>query len=142
MSQFRGLIDFVGVFVDANDRLLKRAVQSGITTIQLHGNESPDRCMEVKNNFNLPITGLRFFTVYGPWGRPDMAVYLFCKLISEGKPISVFNQGDMQRDFTYIEDIVSGVIAALDALPFKADGEPPVWLYNIGTNTGGRLLGL
>ena len=90
--------------------------------------------------YEFPQTGLRFFTVYGPWGRPDMAVYLFCKLISEGKPISVFNEGDMQRDFTYIDDIVSGVIAALDTPPFKTDGKPPVKLYNIGENSSEPLM--
>ena len=90
--------------------------------------------------YEFPQTGLRFFTVYGPWGRPDMAVYLFCKLISEGKPISVFNEGDMQRDFTYIDDIVSGVVAALDTPPFKADGKPPVKLYNIGENSSEPLM--
>ena len=90
--------------------------------------------------YDFSQTGLRFFTVYGPWGRPDMAVYLFCKLISEGRPISVFNEGNMQRDFTYIDDIVSGVIAALDAPPFKADGEPPVRLYNIGNNSSEPLM--
>ncbi len=61
--------------------------------------------------YGVPQTGLRFFTVYGPWGRPDMALYIFTKAISEGRPIHVFNHGDMQRDFTYIDDIVAGVIA-------------------------------
>ncbi len=64
--------------------------------------------------YGVPQTGLRFFTVYGPWGRPDMALYIFTKAISEGRPIPVFNNGDMKRDFTYIDDIVQGVIAALD----------------------------
>ncbi|MDE2584027.1 MAG: NAD-dependent epimerase/dehydratase family protein, partial [Betaproteobacteria bacterium] len=64
--------------------------------------------------FHLPTTGLRFFTVYGPWGRPDMALFLFTKAILEGRPIDVFNHGKMQRDFTYIDDIVEGVIRVLD----------------------------
>ncbi len=64
--------------------------------------------------FNIPTTGMRFFTVYGPWGRPDMALFLFTKNILEGKPIQVFNNGDMQRDFTYIDDIVEGVLSIID----------------------------
>ena len=64
--------------------------------------------------YGLPTTGLRFFTVYGPWGRPDMALFLFTKAILEGRPIDVFNHGNMQRDFTYIDDIVEGVIRVLD----------------------------
>ena len=64
--------------------------------------------------FDIPSTGFRFFTVYGPWGRPDMALFKFTKAILEGRPIDVFGQGEMQRDFTYVDDIVSGVVAALD----------------------------
>ena len=64
--------------------------------------------------FRLPTTGLRFFTVYGPWGRPDMALFLFTKAILEGKPINVFNHGNMQRDFTFVDDIVEGVIRVMD----------------------------
>jgi len=67
--------------------------------------------------FGLPTTGLRFFTVYGPWGRPDMALFLFCKAILEGRPIDVFNHGRMRRDFTYIDDITEGVIRVLDRPP-------------------------
>jgi len=70
--------------------------------------------------FGLPSTGLRFFTVYGPWGRPDMALFLFTKAMLAGKPIKVFNNGDMARDFTYIDDIVAGVIAAADHIPAPA----------------------
>jgi len=73
--------------------------------------------------YGLPTTGLRFFTVYGPWGRPDMALFLFTKAILEGRPIDVFNHGDMQRDFTYIDDIVDGITAALDR-PAAVD---PAW---------------
>ena len=65
--------------------------------------------------YGLPITGLRFFTVYGPWGRPDMALFLFTKAILEGRPIDVFNHGRMRRDFTYIDDIVEGVVRVSDS---------------------------
>ena len=64
--------------------------------------------------FDIPTTGLRFFTVYGPWGRPDMALFLFTKAIQEGKPIQVFNQGNMRRDFTYVADIVEGITRVID----------------------------
>ena len=90
--------------------------------------------------FRLPLTGLRFFTVYGPWGRPDMALWKFTRNILAGKPIPVFNNGDMYRDFTYIDDIVAGVIAALDHPPVddgkgKAGGSvKPHALYNIGNH--------
>lgn len=67
--------------------------------------------------YQLPTTGLRFFTVYGPWGRPDMALFMFTKAILEGKPIEVFNEGKMRRDFTYIDDIVEGIIRVLDTIP-------------------------
>ena len=67
--------------------------------------------------YRLPVTGLRFFTVYGPWGRPDMAVYLFAEAIAAGRPIDVFNQGRMRRDFTYIDDVVEGVVRVLDRVP-------------------------
>jgi len=77
--------------------------------------------------FGIPVTGLRFFTAYGPWGRPDMACYNFTKLISEGKPIQVFNQGKMKRDFTYIDDIIKGIAAAID---LGAACE----LFNLGNN--------
>ena len=84
--------------------------------------------------YRLPMTGLRFFTVYGPWGRPDMAAYLFTAAIIEGRPIKLFNRGDMKRDFTYIDDIVDGVIAALDSPPVDNGGATPHQLYNIGNN--------
>ena len=84
--------------------------------------------------YRLPATGLRFFTVYGPWGRPDMAAYIFARAISEGKPVRLFNNGDMKRDFTYIDDIVAGVVACL-AKPPVDDGETaPHRVYNIGNN--------
>ncbi len=67
--------------------------------------------------YRLPATGLRFFTVYGPWGRPDMAMYLFAKAITQGKPIKLFNHGEMRRDFTYIDDIVEAIIRLIDHVP-------------------------
>lgn len=95
--------------------------------------------------YNLPTTGLRFFTVYGPWGRPDMALFLFTKAILNDEPIKVFNNGNMQRDFTYIDDIVEGVVRVMNTIP-EADPEwssktpnpstscVPYKLYNIGNN--------
>jgi UDP-glucuronate 4-epimerase len=90
--------------------------------------------------FGFPQTGLRFFTVYGPWGRPDMALYIFTKAIFEGRPIQVFNHGDMQRDFTYIDDIVDGVIRVLDNPPSSNESGRPYRLYNIGNNKPEPLL--
>jgi UDP-glucuronate 4-epimerase len=86
--------------------------------------------------YRLPLTGLRFFTVYGPWGRPDMAMWLFTSAILEGRPIDVFNRGDMRRDFTFIDDIVTGVIAGLDHPPA---GERPHRVYNIGNSRSEKL---
>lgn len=95
--------------------------------------------------YRVPMTGLRFFTVYGPWGRPDMAPWLFTDAILAGRPIKVFNNGEMRRDFTYIDDIVAGVLTALDAPP--ADDEEkkpggsvaPHAVYNIGNNQAENL---
>lgn len=86
--------------------------------------------------YRMPQTGLRFFTVYGPWGRPDMAAYIFATRITAGEPISVFNSGEMWRDFTYIDDIVHGVLAAIDRPP--ADPVPHR-LYNLGNNNSEKL---
>ncbi len=83
--------------------------------------------------FGLPQTGLRFFTVYGPWGRPDMAYYLFAEAIMSGAPITVYDDGALKRDFTYIDDIVAGVVASLDRPPAAGDGAPPR-LLNIGNH--------
>lgn len=95
--------------------------------------------------YRIPMTGLRFFTVYGPWGRPDMAVWLFTSAVLGNRPITVFNEGNMLRDFTYIDDIIAGVIAALDNPP-PDDGQPkaggsvsPHRLYNIGNNNAEQL---
>ena len=101
--------------------------------------------------YGLPTTGLRFFTVYGPWGRPDMALFLFTKAILQGQPIDVFNYGQMQRDFTYVEDIVEGVIRVLDRPatanpvydPLVADpatSNAPYRVFNIGNNSPVPLL--
>jgi UDP-glucuronate 4-epimerase len=87
--------------------------------------------------YSIPQTGLRFFTVYGPWGRPDMAPMLFTSAILAGKPISVFNNGQMQRDFTFIDDIVDGVIRALDR---PAQGTPPHAIYNLGNHRSEKLM--
>lgn len=84
--------------------------------------------------YNIPCTGLRFFTVYGPWGRPDMAYFSFTKAIIEAKPIKVFNNGNMERDFTYIDDIVKGITSLINHTPKKNNEEPPYALYNIGNN--------
>lgn len=89
--------------------------------------------------YRIPATGLRFFTVYGPWGRPDMSAYIFTKAILEGKPIKVFNHGDMMRDFTFVDDIVAGVIAALDRPP-SGDGAAPHKRYNLGNHRAEELL--
>jgi UDP-glucuronate 4-epimerase len=95
--------------------------------------------------YRLPQTGLRFFTVYGPWGRPDMAMWLFTKAIFAGQPIQVFGEGNMRRDFTYVDDIVTGIVAALDNPPpddgqEKAGGsKAPHRLYNIGNNNSEEL---
>jgi UDP-glucuronate 4-epimerase len=87
--------------------------------------------------YGIPATGLRFFTVYGPWGRPDMAAYLFADAIVKGRPIRVFNHGEMARDFTYIDDIVTGTLAALDRPPASGTG-PRV--YNLGNHRPEKLL--
>jgi len=86
--------------------------------------------------YKVPQTGLRFFTVYGPWGRPDMAAYIFAKNIAAGEPISVFNSGEMWRDFTYIDDVVQGVLAAIDRPP---TGGMTHRLYNLGNSRSEKL---
>ncbi|SHE23673.1 NAD-dependent epimerase [methanotrophic endosymbiont of Bathymodiolus puteoserpentis (Logatchev)] len=103
------------------------------------------------NLYNLPTTGLRFFTVYGPWGRPDMALFLFTKAIQEGKPIQVFNYGKHRRDFTYIDDIVEGIIRTLDHVaqpnpdwsgknPDPGTSKAPWRVYNIGNQSPVELM--
>jgi UDP-glucuronate 4-epimerase len=96
--------------------------------------------------YRLPLTGLRFFTVYGPWGRPDMAMWIFVKALYAGEPLPLFNGGEMRRDFTYIDDIVRGVVACLDGPPgddgqVKAGGSTnPHALYNIGNSRSEDLM--
>ncbi|MDA3852639.1 MAG: NAD-dependent epimerase [Bacteroidales bacterium] len=90
--------------------------------------------------YQLPTTGLRFFTVYGPWGRPDMAPMLFAKAISEEKPIKVFNKGEMSRDFTYIDDIVNGIVAVADNVPTISEKQSFYRLFNIGNATPVKLM--
>jgi len=101
--------------------------------------------------YGLPTTGLRFFTVYGPWGRPDMALFLFTKAILEGKPIDVFNNGNMQRDFTYIDDIVEGIVRVIDNPPLgnsewsgispdPSTSKAPYRIYNIGNSNPVKLM--
>ncbi len=90
--------------------------------------------------YGIPTTGLRFFTVYGPYGRPDMAYFSFTKAILEGKPIKIFNNGDMYRDFTYIDDIVTGILNMLERPPAPDQKGNPVKLYNIGNNKPEKLL--
>jgi UDP-glucuronate 4-epimerase len=101
--------------------------------------------------YKLPCTGLRFFTVYGPLGRPDMALFLFTKAILENRPIEVFNHGKMKRDFTYIDDIVEGLIRVIDNIPApdtgwnrdnpdSATSYAPYRLYNIGNNNPVELM--
>jgi UDP-glucuronate 4-epimerase len=89
--------------------------------------------------YGVPQIGLRFFTVYGPWGRPDMAYWGFTEKILAGEPIEVFNHGDLKRDFTYIDDIVAGVVATVTKPPSFA-GARPHRIYNIGNNTPVELL--
>ena len=84
--------------------------------------------------YQIPTVGLRFFTVYGPWGRPDMSPYIFTNSILSEKPIKVFNKGEMMRDFTFINDIVSGILSALDTPPISLNGSPPHKIYNLGNN--------
>lgn len=101
--------------------------------------------------YGIPTTGLRFFTVYGPWGRPDMALFIFAKAITEGKPIDVFNNGNMQRDFTYIDDIVEGIVRVIDnpahkdenwsgQNPNPSTSIAPYRIYNIGNSSPVKLL--
>ena len=89
--------------------------------------------------YDIPATGLRFFTVYGPWGRPDMSLWLFTKAILKSEPIHVFNRGEMRRDFTYVDDIVQGVISALDRPPTGTQGRPHK-VYNLGNDRCEELL--
>ena len=91
--------------------------------------------------YDLPLTGLRFFTVYGPWGRPDMATWIFAEKMLNGKPVPVFNQGEMKRDFTFIDDIVAGIVAVLDGPPSRGPEDLAAHrVYNIGNNRSEPLM--
>jgi UDP-glucuronate 4-epimerase len=89
--------------------------------------------------YRLPVTGLRFFTIYGPWGRPDMAVFLFAEAIVEGRPIKLFNHGKMRRDFTYIDDVSRVVSRLVDRIPGD-NGRAPAQLYNVGNQRPEELM--
>ena len=89
--------------------------------------------------YRIPMTGLRFFTVYGPWGRPDMAAFIFTKAIFEGRPIQVFNNGNMKRDFTYIDDIIDGILAAMNRPPVDKGITTPHHIYNLGNHSAEEL---
>lgn len=111
-----------------NDRTDKQASLYGVTK------KTCELMAETYHHlYNISLTGLRFFTVYGPWGRPDMACYLFTKAIIEGEPIHLFNDGKMMRDFTYIDDIVDGIVSAIDL-------ESPFKIYNLGNHQPVELL--
>lgn len=90
--------------------------------------------------YHIPVTGLRFFTVYGPWGRPDMSAFIFTKAILEGTELPVFNQGRMRRNFTYIDDVVQGILGVMAAPPQASSGGAPARLYNIGNDRSEALL--
>jgi UDP-glucuronate 4-epimerase len=96
--------------------------------------------------YRVPMTGLRFFSVYGPWGRPDMAMWIFAKALFEGQPLNLFNGGDMRRDFTYIDDIVNGVLACIDGPPADdgaekaGESKSPHAIYNIGNHRSEELM--
>jgi UDP-glucuronate 4-epimerase len=93
--------------------------------------------------YRLPVTGLRFFTIYGPWGRPDMAIFLFAKAIIEGKPIKLFNHGNMRRDFTYIDDVTRVILRLIDVAPRdggEKSGGAPARIYNVGNHRPEELM--
>lgn len=113
------------------------------TPLALYG--ATKKAMELMSHayshiYRIPLTGLRFFTVYGPWGRPDMAAYIFTRKIVANEPIQVFNNGDMRRDFTFIDDVVAGVLGCLDTPPKDDGAAPPNRLYNIGNNRSEPLM--
>jgi UDP-glucuronate 4-epimerase len=92
--------------------------------------------------FGLPVTGLRFFTVYGPWGRPDMAYFLFTKAILNSTPIKLFNHGDMRRDFTYVDDLTMVISRLLERIPQRTNAAAPAKIYNVGNHSPEQLLRL
>lgn len=96
-------------------------------------------CQTYAHLYGLPITGLRFFTVYGPWGRPDMAYYKFADAISKGRPIQVYNNGEMKRDFTYVDDVIDGIEKIVTAAPLAAKRTPSHVVYNLGNSRPEKL---
>src|SRR6195952_5360010 len=90
--------------------------------------------------YRLPVTGLRFFTIYGPWGRPDMAIFLFAKAIMDGTPIKLFNHGKMRRDFTYIDDVTRVMLRLIDRVPETDSGAAPARVYNVGNHKPEELM--
>ncbi len=97
-------------------------------------------CYSYAHLYDMPVTALRFFTVYGPWGRPDMAYYMFTRDVLAGKPINVFNNGEMRRDFTYIDDVTRGVLSCLKSPPQRDQDDAPFAMYNIGNNRSENLM--
>jgi UDP-glucuronate 4-epimerase len=127
----------------ANPRLPFSIADRTDTPLSLYG--ASKKAMELTSHayshlYRMPLTGLRYFTVYGPWGRPDMAAYIFTRKILAGEAIAVFNNGDMRRDFTFIDDIVAGTIGCLDAPPVDDGQRPPSRLYNIGNHRSEPLM--
>jgi UDP-glucuronate 4-epimerase len=90
--------------------------------------------------YRLPTTGLRFFTIYGPWGRPDMAMFLFAKAIVQGSPIKLFNHGKMRRDFTYVDDVTRVIVRLIDRIPEGSSGAAPARIYNVGNHKPEELM--
>ena len=126
-----------------NEKLPSRSRTRSTAPVSLYAatkaaNELVSHCYS--HLYALPATGLRFFTVYGPWGRPDMALWTFTKAILAGQPIQVFNNGKMRRDFTFIDDIVAGVIAALDRPPAAGANAPAHRIYNLGNHKSEPLM--
>ena len=126
------------------EQCLAEASKAGFTGIE-SGGKFPKKSNELMAHtysylYKLPTTGLRFFTVYGPWGRPDMAPFIFANAICEGRKAPVFNNGAMKRDFTYIDDIVDGVLGALAKPPEQDNETPPHRLLNIGNSRSEKLM--
>jgi len=153
LARHRGIEHFVyassSSVYGGNDRLPFRVEDRVDHPISLYAaTKKADELMSESyaHLYRIPMTGLRFFTVYGPWGRPDMAIWVFTKALYEGRPLQVFNGGDMRRDFTFIDDIVRGVLACIDRPPgddgeIKAGGsKSPHALYNIGNHRSEELM--
>jgi len=146
VKDFEHLVYASSSSVYGNNRKLPFAVEDRVDTpISLYAaTKKADELIShsYSHLFGIPQTGLRFFTVYGPWGRPDMAMYIFAKSILEGRPIQVNNHGDMKRDFTYVDDIVTGVVASLDKPPTPGADSPAYRIYNIGNHRSEPIMKL